>query len=314
MSPHAEESTRPAHPIQVAARRAGISAHLLRAWEKRYQAVVPGRTASGRRLYSDADIARLRLLDQAIEGGRRIGDLAGLDTDALRALVAEDRRLEQPLAPAPELPAVDAEPVAAGLAAIRRFDGGALRATLTRSLATTSLPDFVERMAKPLMHQVGLLWQRGDLSPSHEHLASATLRSVLGDLLERLEPAERAPIIVVATPAGQRHESGALAAALTAAVAGWKPLFLGPDLPAADIARAAQGGGARVVALSITAPDAAAAELARLRELLGPDTLILIGGQGALGTRVPDEKTEHVGSLAELRARLASLARYVADR
>jgi len=308
MSDQPEDRTRPTHPIQVAARRAGITAYLLRAWEKRYQAVVPGRTESGRRLYSDADIERLRLLNQAIAGGRRIGDLAGLDTDALRALVAEDRRLDQPSAPTSEMPAVDAESVAAGLAAIRRFDGRALRAAFARALAVASLPDFVERMAKPLMQQVGLLWRQGDLSPGHEHLASATLRSVLGEALGRLESAEDAPVIVVATPAGQRHEIGALAVALTAAVAGWRPYYLGPDLPAVDIARAARGAGARAVALSITAPDGAAAELDRLGEELDPDTLILIGGQRASDAPLPTTKAEYLGSLADLRARLTALA------
>ena len=64
------------HPIQVAARRAGLSPHVLRAWEKRYGDVVaPGRSAGGRRLYSDADIERLRLLHEATRAGRRIGDV-----------------------------------------------------------------------------------------------------------------------------------------------------------------------------------------------------------------------------------------------
>jgi MerR family transcriptional regulator, light-induced transcriptional regulator len=50
------------HPIQVVTRRTGVSADVLRVWEKRYAVVTPIRSASGRRLYSDADIERLRLL------------------------------------------------------------------------------------------------------------------------------------------------------------------------------------------------------------------------------------------------------------
>ena len=49
----------PRHPIQVVVRRTGLSADLLRAWERRYAAVEPGRTSTGRRLYSDRDIERL---------------------------------------------------------------------------------------------------------------------------------------------------------------------------------------------------------------------------------------------------------------
>ena len=44
------------HPIQVVARRTGMTADRLRAWEKRYGVVEPGRSDGGRRLYSDEDI------------------------------------------------------------------------------------------------------------------------------------------------------------------------------------------------------------------------------------------------------------------
>ncbi|MDQ4146702.1 MAG: MerR family transcriptional regulator [Pseudomonadota bacterium] len=54
-----------AHPIQVAARRTGLSTYVLRAWEQRYALVTPQRSASGRRRYSDADIERLQLLQFA---------------------------------------------------------------------------------------------------------------------------------------------------------------------------------------------------------------------------------------------------------
>ena len=40
------------HPIKVVARRTGLSAHVIRIWEKRYGAVEPERTDTNRRLYS----------------------------------------------------------------------------------------------------------------------------------------------------------------------------------------------------------------------------------------------------------------------
>ena len=43
------------HPIQVVVRRTGLSPHVIRVWEKRYDAVVPTRTPTNRRRYSDAD-------------------------------------------------------------------------------------------------------------------------------------------------------------------------------------------------------------------------------------------------------------------
>ncbi len=80
------------HPIRVVARRTGLSRDVLRAWELRYDAVEPRRSAGGQRLYSDRDIERLQLLRQAIEAGRRIGQVAKLDMRELEALVQEDER------------------------------------------------------------------------------------------------------------------------------------------------------------------------------------------------------------------------------
>jgi MerR family transcriptional regulator, light-induced transcriptional regulator len=65
------------HPIGVVARRTGVSLHVLRAWERRYGVVEPVRTEGGQRLYSDADVARLRLLRQVTEAGRNISQVAG---------------------------------------------------------------------------------------------------------------------------------------------------------------------------------------------------------------------------------------------
>ena len=59
---------------------------------------------------------------------------------------------------------------------------------------------------------------------------------------------------LVATPAGQRHELGALMVAVAAATDGWKVTYLGADLPAAEIAATALQRKARAVALSIVHP------------------------------------------------------------
>ena len=68
------------YPIRAVAKLTGIAIDTLRAWERRHRAVTPVRDDRGR-MYTDADIARLRLLRGAVEHGHSIGRLAGL-TDA----------------------------------------------------------------------------------------------------------------------------------------------------------------------------------------------------------------------------------------
>ena len=45
----------------------GLSTHVIRAWERRYQALSPRRSAGGRRLYTQADINRLRHLKRLVD-------------------------------------------------------------------------------------------------------------------------------------------------------------------------------------------------------------------------------------------------------
>src|SRR6185503_7274753 len=82
------------HPMRVVTRRTGLSADLLRAWERRYKVVKPSRSEGGQRLYSDADIERLRLLYRATLDGRRLGQVAELSPQDLSALVRHDAQAD----------------------------------------------------------------------------------------------------------------------------------------------------------------------------------------------------------------------------
>ena len=75
------------YPIQVVVRETGLTAHVLRVWERRYRAVVPQRTDTQRRVYSDEDVERLKLLRQLTLMGHPIGSVANLPREELKARV-----------------------------------------------------------------------------------------------------------------------------------------------------------------------------------------------------------------------------------
>ena len=81
--------TEPLHPIQVVVARTGLTAHVIRVWEKRYGAVTPQRTETNRRLYSEDQIERLSLLRRLSETGHGIGFIAKLPTERLEKLLEE---------------------------------------------------------------------------------------------------------------------------------------------------------------------------------------------------------------------------------
>ena len=73
--------------IQIASKLSGVGTHTLRAWEKRYGAVVATRNDSGRRLYSDEDIEKLRLLSELCSLCSSIGTIAKNSVEDLKGFL-----------------------------------------------------------------------------------------------------------------------------------------------------------------------------------------------------------------------------------
>ncbi|MGD2154788.1 MAG: MerR family transcriptional regulator [Gemmatimonadales bacterium] len=315
MADRRNDAERKRHPIQVVVRRTGLTADVLRAWEKRYGVVEPGRSAGGRRLYSDRDIERLRLLRRATGAGRRISQIAGLATEELAALVKEDEREEAVVAVEPDVETLQAAEVHLrdALAAVGKLDARELEAVLGRAMVTLSAAAFVERVAAPFLRRVGELWSHGEVSPANEHLASAVMLRVIGRVIEAAEPSSSALSLVLATPAHELHEFGALFAAATAAAEGWRVTYLGRDLPASDIAAAARETSADAVGLSIVyAPDRAVveSELRELRKQLAVNAPLLVGGAAAPSLKEVLDEIEAVqlSGMDEFRTMLAQLS------
>jgi hypothetical protein len=83
------------HPIRYVALQTGLKPYLIRTWEVRYRAVCPKRTDSNRRLYSDDDVKRLKLLKMAVDCGHAISSVVPLSNQDLQALVAQARNDRQ---------------------------------------------------------------------------------------------------------------------------------------------------------------------------------------------------------------------------
>jgi DNA-binding transcriptional MerR regulator len=78
--------------IQVASQLSGVASATIRAWEKRYNAVIPDRAENKHRLYSEKDIEKLALLFKLTELGQGIGKIAHLDLNELKDIYSADTR------------------------------------------------------------------------------------------------------------------------------------------------------------------------------------------------------------------------------
>lgn len=239
------------YPIRAVARLTGLPLDTLRAWERRYQAVIPKRSRSGR-LYSDLDVERLSLLREVVAHGHSIGQIASLPNSRLREFLPASVKTISGEA----VTGTEAGPwtgiLSGVLREVEKFDSVAAEMELNRLATAVANPRvFVHVIALPLMREGGRLWHEGRWSIAQEHLLSALLTNVLASFLRLYTSSHPTTRIVLATPRGERHGFGILAAAMLAAVGGLGTVHLGTDLPAKDIVLAARHTNADVILLGI---------------------------------------------------------------
>jgi MerR family transcriptional regulator, light-induced transcriptional regulator len=285
------------YPLRAVIRRTGLSADVIRAWERRYGAVRPGRSEGGQRLYTEDDVIRLGLLQRATADGHSIGEIATLDGSALAALAARGRAGSVSVQNGTGVAAV----VADAIAATEALDQAILESVLKRAVLSLGATSFVDSVAAEVLHRIGDRWHAGTLAPFHEHLASDTVRRVLAWVSDAYGPNDLAPTVIVATPAGEFHELGAMIAAAAAAEEAWRVVYLGANLPAKDIVAAATKVNADLVALSIVYADGGSS-IGEIRETARalPNGVGLVVGGAAVARLGPETLGPSVHVLSDI--------------
>jgi len=268
------------YPIRAVSQLTGIGIDTLRAWERRHSAVAPIRDDRGR-MYTDADVARLRLLRGAVEHGHSIGRVAGLSDRELRHLAATAGAMAEPAVD----PIRRAQLSAAALGvALRNYDAVGIDQEIARLAAVLRPLDLLRNVLMPMLVEVGDDWHRGRAGIAHEHLMSSAIRNILGSFLRLYARPDVSVRLVFATPSGERHEIATLGAAMLAASSGLGVAYLGPDLPARDIVESVKPAKAQVLVLGLTTASAGKAKERDLRTIvrdLPTEVELWAGGRGA---------------------------------
>ena len=270
-----------AYPIRAVSKLTGISIDTLRAWERRYDAIKPGRSES-KRVYDDADVERLILLRKGVEGGHAISKLALLSNPDLEQINARSVAFNAVSSESLEGYAPGNGPDLNVLReAIDRSSYGEIDHELNRLAAIVPPRVLVHQVVVPLMTEVGDRWYRGELKVAQEHMVSSALRSLLGSLVRLFTRHQAAATLLFATPKGERHEFGILCAAMLAASGGLGIAYLGVDLPHHEIIDSAEKTKAKILVLGVKAAVSSKEslkELHRLSEELPESTELWVGG------------------------------------
>jgi methanogenic corrinoid protein MtbC1 len=250
----------------------GLSADVVRVWERRYGFPLPVRLPSGHRRYRREDLLRLRLMAEAVAQGHRPSLVARASEEMLKRLLVRD----------------DNPGAAALFEAVAALDTDRMRCLFREALALLGWKAFLQQTVSPLLDRVGMAWAEGRIGVHHEHLATEVLEDFLRELRLECEVLPGRGAVLLCSLPGERHRLGLLMAAIAYATQGLRTELLGVDLPVASIAQAARTLKVDRVAVSLSIQSSGEPTrrlLLDLQERLPPDCQLVIGGQGAARTR-----------------------------
>ena len=237
-------------------RRTGVSAELLRAWERRYGLLHPTRTGGGFRLYSPADERRVSLMLSHLQHGMSAAEAARL------TLTEGDGGIRD-----------DDEPVLRRRAqelrqALDDLDEGAAQSALDAVLAEFSTETVLTDLVLPYLHELGERWASGEASVGQEHFASQLIRGRLLGLARGWDRGS-GPRALLACAPGEQHDLGLIAFGVALRARGWRITYLGQDTPLETLAESARSLGPLAIVIASVSPDRLSRSEAELRRLAG---------------------------------------------
>lgn len=249
--------------LKAVLRVTGLTPETLRAWERRYGAVRPVRSDNGRRLYSSAQMQRLKLLSILVRRGFRIGEIAKhSDVELTRQLeetresASSDKILNQ------------SRGIADLLNSLERFDLSELRKKIALVRYQISAREFALELTPALMNRIGSLFESGKISIAQEHAVSHLIQNELREIFDSLESLEkpaddglarnsRPHRMIFGTRPGDFHAIGLKLAAILCRAHGIQCHYLGANLSASSMLDAVKNlkPMAVVVGLSDLSPE-----------------------------------------------------------
>ena len=310
--------------IQMVSKLTGISIHTLRAWEKRYKTVVPDRDASGRRVYNDKELEKLKLLSKICSLGGSIGSLASLEIPELKDLmgkfeVSEPVTFEaSPIAKPVTDESIDTQSILNHLLlALQDFKLDIISHELHKLKITMSLKDLCFKILMPLLQEIGFRVYNNTLSVAQEHAISSIIRFHIGQFVYQNYERKRKKGVVatLATPEGEYHEFGILLASLLCIHHGINFYFLGANMPALGFAEASKSLGSDILILGTTRSGSFEKPEPMdhyIRQLLGQmedNQMLLLGGDGAftLSKFIKDQKFHFISTFQHLDSYMEQL-------
>jgi DNA-binding transcriptional MerR regulator/methylmalonyl-CoA mutase cobalamin-binding subunit len=268
------------YTIKRVSEMVGVPVATLRAWQRRYRVVNPGRSDSGYRLYGAEEIAVLRRMQALVASGwspKEAAAAASGESDLERE-PAGLQGGQPPRSTSARLAGTETEDLVAAAAAL---DPSAVTRLLDEHFAVGSFEQVVDGWLMPELGRLGTAWAEGEVSVAGEHLTAAAIQRRLSAAFDAAAALDsgRSPLVLSGLPPGSRHELGILAFATAARRQGLAVVHLGPDLPLRDWLTAAERHQPDAVVIAAPTLNDVPSALQIVEGLRSGRALIAIGGR-----------------------------------
>ncbi|RRJ92476.1 MerR family transcriptional regulator [Flavobacterium macacae] len=202
----------------------GIKAHTIRIWEKRYNILEPMRTDTNIRLYDIENLQKLLNITLLHSHGYKISKISKFPPEKIpqlvKGIISEKSANNHALN--------------AFKMAMMNFDQHLFLTTYNSLLAEKSFSVVFNEIFIPLLNEIGMLWQIGTITPSHEHFISYLIRQKLLSNIEKLqlqEPTNDEKVFVLYLPSNEIHELALIYLNYEILSRGYKTIYLGQSIP-----------------------------------------------------------------------------------
>ena len=199
----------------------GIKAHTIRIWEKRYRILIPERTQTQIRTYSDQDLSSLLNISLLNKNGHKISHIAEWDKDKINRLVWEIKMSRNVDFTEEKL-----------ILALLHTDEPLFSETLQVLIDDKGLTKTFSEDLMPFLERIGVMWLVNSISAAQEHFISNLIRQKIISEIDKQEiPADKSNPVMLYLPEHDWHEIGLLFYQYLLRSKGFHTVYLGQSLP-----------------------------------------------------------------------------------
>jgi len=204
----------------------GIKAHTIRIWEKRYNLLIPERTETNIRYYTDEDLRRILNVSLLVKGGYKISKVAQWQESKIKETVlhiASKIKSEETSIDRLMLFMVN-------------FDNIGFINFLNEIQQHYQLEDLIYKVVFPLFERIGTYWQVGSIFPAQEHYVTHIIRQKLIAEIDKIGVNnKRGQTMLFFLPENEMHELSLLYYSYLAHKSGFNVIYLGQFVPFDDL-------------------------------------------------------------------------------